>query len=415
MHQDSEEPSNDSHGELPPVRRSFPVPKRRPVLEEEEPEEGGSGLFAGWLVKSLVGLAVALSAAVAWVRLGPSREVEPAPAPPRVAAVAAAPVPVIPAGPPDAARDIYVTPEPEQEPAPPLLPEPVASTAGNETASGPPQLLPPGPTTPAVAAVEKPPATGAEGEAVFDMLDTPLTPSAVEPVPDMPPEPVPPVVPAVLGDLEQKYVAALQREAAAAPEADKPAWNAEISRVQSGQPLPETTEGGLPETLARLQGIYRREKERPATPVPGARYLDFYVFCDADIRLLLNGTAKDWASVNAGVRRITLSLKPGDILGFELPSNRAFAVVARSGVLQTFASRESWEAVTSPAPEFWTGGKVAERTRVFREKPGFKTRMTYFEQVAKAHSSDYSLIWGQGSQNVGFRYQIRKIDLPEKK
>lgn len=423
MHPDQDPDQPASGEELPPLRRSFPVPKRResPTYPEEDCVSGK--LFSDWMVKGAVGIAVVLATAAVCVKLAKTpvpeaakASAEPAPAGEK---------PVVPHGPEDIAKEIYVAAPPVAEQ--PLLPPPVPE-AVEEEAVAPGGLLPPGPSTDSVAMVETPVEGGGspakEGEGVFDMLDAPMQdtpPETVAEAPtDTPPEPIPPVEKRRCLSFSEIWSRSIWRPFSVSrhrlPMSKSQIWAGEITRIQTGQALPASAEG-LPEALGKLQSIYRREKERAVSPAasPDTRQLDFYVYANGEVKLLHNGSGVTWTSSNAGVYRASLPLKPGDVVGFELPSNRELAVIARAGVMTMFSSSERWEAVENPTAEFWTGAKSAARTRVYREKSGYKARMNYYEKVANAHSADYAIIWGQGAANVGFRYVVRKVDLPEKK
>ena len=106
-------PDNPAPGEeLPPLRPSFPVPRRRaaPVYEEPVP------LWQHWAMRGLLAVAVLMAGAAAWIRFRPDNT---EPSPPSVIAETAPPAP----GPPDAARDLYLgLPPPEPGGGRPLRP-----------------------------------------------------------------------------------------------------------------------------------------------------------------------------------------------------------------------------------------------------------------------------------------------------
>jgi hypothetical protein len=230
-----------------------------------------------------------------------------------------------------------------------------------------------------------------------------------------------------LGELETKYLAALQRAFPDVPEADTAAWAAEIKRVKSAAPLPPP-DAALPAELARLQSIYRRElagKSAAAPPDPAAREIELFVMADDQATVLLNGAPVDGdylsgsAESPGALRKITLTLKPGDVLGFHCSSSggqKYFRLIARAGVRILFASSERWEATQEPAAAWLKGdGPAATRPRVLRGRLDFDIYdAARFESAARAHSVDYHTLWcGEGAA-AGFRYRIRAVDLPDK-
>ena len=399
--------------------------KGKPLGQAGEVSGKGQGALEDLAVKAAIFVAGAVAGIAVWSQIRPQ---EPLAA--RVASLEPRQSPVVatPPGPADAARDIYVA-----QPAPMADPLPVDAPAGetlevSAIATADSVLVAPMvgeeiPPLPAPGSAAAP--DSREGEGVFEMLDTPLPPVSTKYTPGevvmvQPPAPGPETpsesaLPAPLGPLEEKYLAALERSATGVARTDKAYWDEEIQRVLSGQSLSAAAMAGLPEPLAKLQDIYRREKERGNAPeaFPDARQLEIFVYCHEELKFYLNGQPQPWVSSNAGVNKASLKLKFGDVLGFELPSNRELAVLAKFGMRTMFSSRETWEAVENPGAEFWTGGKAENRTRVTRQKSGFKSRTSYFEQVTKVQSSRYSVIWGSGRQNIGVRYIIRKVDLPE--
>ena len=180
-----------SHDELLPGRRSFPAPRRREEQLNEEPAPG----WQHWAVRGLLALAVGMAGTAAWIKLRSDNS--PRPAPPAAAAI---PAPEFPApGPPDAARDIYLSA---------VLPDP--------------------PLTPA------PPPTSAEN---------------------------PPASLRDLTDLEARYLGALTAAMKHVPEPARAEFAAEIERLNTDAPLPPSGATMHPE-LARLQSIYRLQLAR---------------------------------------------------------------------------------------------------------------------------------------------------------
>jgi hypothetical protein len=259
------------------------------------------------------------------------------------------------------------------------------------------------------------------------MLDNPPADSEKEANETKPP----PAPRAALGELETRYLAALERAAANAPNTETAAWTAEIERVKSGTPLSVPDES-QPGELQRLQSIYRRETEKqsavvttPAPPSPDARRVELYFMADDAVELLLNGTpaAPEFIAGTAqeagAVQKAALSLKPGDVLGFRCSSKggqRNFCLMARSGVLPLFASNERWEAAVDPDPAWMKGeGKSIVRPQVLRGRVDYNAvNAARFEKLAKAHSADYSVLWAGNGDTAAFRYRIRPVDLPER-
>ena len=96
--------------EFPPLRRSFPVPRRREAPVNEQPV----ARWQQWTLRGLIAVAVLMAGTAAWIRLRPDHT--PPPAPP----VAESEAPL--SGPPDAALDIYFDlPLPEPAEPPPAL------------------------------------------------------------------------------------------------------------------------------------------------------------------------------------------------------------------------------------------------------------------------------------------------------
>ena len=79
--------------ELPPLRRSFPVPRRREAPVSEEPVP----LWQHWAIRGMLAAAMLMAGTAAWIKLRPDNTAPPVITGPE------APQP----GPPDAARDIY--------------------------------------------------------------------------------------------------------------------------------------------------------------------------------------------------------------------------------------------------------------------------------------------------------------------
>ncbi len=456
--------------DLPPVRRSFPVPVNRPVmLQPEQDEAPAPGLdWKGHATRAVVAVAVVLAGFAAWVRLRPGESPGRSTANSEVVTETGgsgnanpAPPSLIPEGPPDAARDIYLSTapvEPVTDPVDPAVPtpgttpvipvpDPSATDVENEAAflamlkqeesinSGDGDPLPKDPATPAgdpgMAST-----AGTEGEAVPDFLspDYKIPESVKEETSG----------PKPLGELEMRYLAALERAAAAAPEADAGAWAAEIQRVKSGTPLPVPTtpamgsaapEESLPAELQRLQSIYRKEagKQSPgsvtaaAETSPDARTIDLYFMGDDHVKLLVNGTPEPTKYLNGSerlggsVQKARVTLKPGDVLGFQCTSEggqRNFCLMARAGVQRLFATSEKWEAATVADEAWWkgAGGKPDLRSRILRGRVDYNiVAAARFEKLATAHSADYAVIWAGTSNNTNFRYRIRSVDLPERK
>ena len=63
---------------LPPVRRSFPVPKRKTAVIEDEEEEGPAEFDRpAWGIRALLALAVIMAGAAAWITFRPGGGREP--------------------------------------------------------------------------------------------------------------------------------------------------------------------------------------------------------------------------------------------------------------------------------------------------------------------------------------------------
>jgi hypothetical protein len=89
----------------------------------------------------------------------------------------------------------------------------------------------------------------------------PVQPVTVSEISEKPPEAPAVHAPSVAGDLEVRYLAALERAAAGSQGKEAGAWSEEIQRVKSQAPLPPPDETN-PAELQRLQSIYRREVEK---------------------------------------------------------------------------------------------------------------------------------------------------------
>jgi hypothetical protein len=231
-----------------------------------------------------------------------------------------------------------------------------------------------------------------------------------------------------MGELETKYLAALERASAETQGKEATAWLAEIARVKAGKPLPPPDESQPPE-LQRLQSIYRRESEKAVgvatAPPADARRIELFFMADDTVALLLNGApaATEYlagAANEAGaVQKATLTLKPGDVLGFRCASvggQRNFCLFARSGVLRLFATNERWEAAVEPPDTWWKGeGKTDIRPQILRGRVDYNAaNAARFEKLANTHSSEYDVLWAGNADTAAFRYKIRSVDLPDK-
>lgn len=421
--------------ELAALRRSFPTPKRR----EEETDQSSEGIdwrSAGtWI---LVGTAVVMAGAAAWKLLSPPAErAKPAtaatapvlpPAPAATGTATPAPAAETPP-PPDDAAALYlsensaaVSPAPD---APPMEDNPFAppDAAAEDPAAPPP------PET--AAAAENPPADPA-APADPAMAETPAAPVTEDPFNITPTDPAAepaPAAPVELGPLEEKYLAALLRASAGVTAGDSTAWTAEIERVKQGRPLPESVDA-LPADLQRLLSIYRKEKEKaastPATANPDAREIELFIMGDDSVTLLVNGEPVKTAYVTGSsetpgsVQKATLTLRPGDVLGFDCRNTegwRYFAATARAGVQWLFSSSDRWDAAVDPPADWWKGeGKGTARISLLRGRTDYSvSTAAQFEKAADSHSSEYRVLWAGNENRCSFRYRIRPVDLPKKK
>lgn len=221
----------------PAVRRAFSVPCRKEEdVEEEADNDSKPAVLSRRGLRLLVGAAAMIAGLWAWMLLRTGEA-----GPQMTALGAAAPLPEF-SGPPDPARDIYFS---------------------ESQAAALPQPSPP----PAIAAMEISPQTKAplaepaNEDGVFDpaidpaVTDPPNTESLPPPPSSEPATPAPAKSP---GQLEARYLAAMERAVTAVTADELPVWNVEMERVKSGAPLPPPDDS-MPAELRRLQSIYRRE------------------------------------------------------------------------------------------------------------------------------------------------------------
>lgn len=150
-----------------------------------------------------------------------------------------------------------------------------------------------------------------------------------------------------------------------------------------------------------------------------------YLMGDDVLTLLLNGEAVGTQflagapDTPGAVQKATLTLKPGDVLGFRCVNksgSRYFCMIARAGVRQLFSTSERWEAMPDPDEAWLKGeGKATARPAVLRSRVDYGlAEATRFESLARAHSVDYDMLWAGSENTVGFRYVIRPADLPDR-
>jgi hypothetical protein len=333
-------------------------------------------------------------------------------------------------GPPDPAVDIYFTPStaapPEQRetanarpPAdPPVRPVPVESPA-------PPDSSALAPEDGVFEMLNDPPPSADSGHAApVESRPAELPP----PAPQTPPAGKPPDAAVPIGDLERRYLAALDDAKSRAPFDAHEQFDAEIERVKRSEPLPPLRPG-LYRELSRLQNIYRREKTSeplPPLPPPEAREIEIYLMGGAPVTLLLNGrevvmlTSKSYHSKGETheTQKAILTVQPGDILGFHCrgqTAKRYFGMAARAGRLTLFGSDKRWDATATPDAAWWTGAGVGDQKPEVQSNeidyPAAAARG--FQHHADVRFSSYDVIWAGGGMEAAFRYVIRAADLPK--
>jgi hypothetical protein len=359
----------DSIKELVPLRRSFPVPRRRRNYPSRQARRGVG--WKRWISWGLLVAAVTFTGIAAWNGLHPVDQDSSKPVMVMVPPPAFSPDPFRPDS-PDPAQSIYFSSPPaESGPAAPAsLPATHAAPASSTPAAGTS-----GPTLP--------------------------------------------------GDLEKRYLGALERASAGAQGKEAAAWAAEIERVKSGAPLPPPA-GSQPAELQRLLSIYRREFDRMAwgsTPVPpGTRRVEVYFAGDDTATLFLNGdpARSEYLSGSekepGSIQRAMVVLKPGDVLGVQCTNEdgpRGFCLVARAGSERLLASSDHWEASPAPDDAWWKGeGKTGARPEVVGGQ--VDSNAARFEKVANVRSGDYSVLWVGSGEIAAFRYRVQAADVAER-
>jgi hypothetical protein len=410
------------------VPRSFPVPKKKPAVADVEHDDEPVVDWQWWALRGLVAVAAIMAGAAIWLLLRPGEGRGPADS-----KITAGPSATEPArtGPPDPAVDLYFTPStaapPEQRetanalrPAdPPVRPAPVELPAPTDS----PTLAP---EDGVFEMLNDPPASADSGHAApVESRPEELPPPAPQtPLMEKPPEAAAPI-----GELERRYLAALDDAKSRAPSDTHEQFDAEIERVKRGEPLPPLRPG-LYRGLSRLLYVYRREKTSeplPPLPPPEARDIEIYLMGGASVTLLLNGrevvmlTSRTWFSEGASyeTQKAILTVRPGDVLGFycrEQTANRYFGMAARAGRLTLFGSDKRWDATVTPDAAWWTGAGVGDQKAEVQSNqidyPAAAARG--FQHHADVRFSSYDVIWAGGGSEAAFRYVIRAADLPKK-
>lgn len=295
----------------------------------------------------------------------------------------------------------------------------------------------------------------------------PSVASLLTPIPPPPPvteEVIPSKPPAPLRELQEKYLAALQRGQNQAVGKVAEAWAKEAARFSKERHIPEQDEPDLLPEIARFRDIYRSEARRlkargdgestsevttvepelfsfpavtspspasaatapaataaAAPSVPKAT-LTLWWQCNETAEPLLNGNPIPARVVKTGpnsMREIweaEVSFHTGDVLGFKLSNTngqrRHFVAVARAGTLLLFVSDSKWQVLDEEPPEgWWTGqaqGGSSPQRVPSREYNGQEVRD--FCSFTRVPQGSLTICWGRNAEQAYFRRVLTKFD-----
>lgn len=327
-----------------------------------------------------------------------------------------------------------------------------------------PPAPPPAELPPPELASSAPPPPPAEPTKASSM---PSVASLLTPIPPPPPvteEVIPSKPPAPLRELQEKYLAALQRGQNQAVGKVAEAWAKEAARFSKERHIPEQDEPDLLPEIARFRDIYRSEARRlkargdgestsevttvepelfsfpavtspspasaatapaataaAAPSVPKAT-LTLWWQCNETAEPLLNGNPIPARVVKTGpnsMREIweaEVSFHTGDVLGFKLSNTngqrRHFVAVARAGTLLLFVSDSKWQVLDEEPPEgWWTGqaqGGSSPQRVPSREYNGQEVRD--FCSFTRVPQGSLTICWGRNAEQAYFRRVLTKFD-----